>query len=61
MKNVLLIMTLLTAYLGFSQNLVSGYILTKTGQPVVGANVYLDGTYDGSSSNEKGWFDNGVF
>ena len=57
MKNVLLIITVLNAYLGFSQVLVSGYVLTTTEQPVVGANVYLNGTYDGASSNEEGWFE----
>ncbi len=41
---------------GFSQSIVSGIVTDKKGTPIEGANVYLDGTYDGSSSNEKGEF-----
>ena len=39
-----------------SQNLVSGTVLDNKGIPVLGANVYLEGTYDGSTSEENGKF-----
>ena len=39
-----------------SQNIVSGTVLDNKGVPVFGANVYLEGTYDGSTSDESGKF-----
>ncbi len=40
----------------FSQNTISGKVLDNKGKPVAGANIYIDGTYDGTSSSEKGEF-----
>lgn len=57
MKNVFIIIAVLTSFLGYSQTVVSGYVFSRNQQPVIGANVYLDGTYDGSSSNDEGWFE----
>ena len=39
-----------------AQTTVSGTVTDKKGTPIIGANVYLDGTYDGTSTNEKGEF-----
>ena len=39
-----------------AQNSISGKVTDTKGTPILGANVYLDGTYDGSSTNEKGEF-----
>jgi len=39
-----------------AQTTVSGKVTDKKGMPIIGANVYLDGTYDGTSTNEKGEF-----
>jgi outer membrane cobalamin receptor len=39
-----------------SQTTISGKVTDKKGIPIIGANVYLDGTYDGTSTNEKGEF-----
>lgn len=39
-----------------AQTTVSGTVTDKKGTPIIGANVYLDGTYDGASTNEKGEF-----
>ena len=39
-----------------AQTTVSGKVTDKKGEPIIGANVYLDGTYDGGSTNEKGEF-----
>ena len=39
-----------------SQNVISGKVTDHKGKPVAGANIYIDGTYDGTSSNEQGAF-----
>jgi len=39
-----------------AQTTISGKVTDKKGEPILGANVYLDGTYDGVSTNEKGIF-----
>lgn len=39
-----------------AQHTVSGTVIQKNGLPVFGANVYLEGTYDGASTNEQGKF-----
>jgi hypothetical protein len=40
----------------FSQSIVSGTIKDAKGDPLTGASVYLEGTYDGTSSDEDGCF-----
>lgn len=39
-----------------AQITVSGKVIDRKGTPIIGANVYLEGTYDGASTNEKGQF-----
>jgi len=56
MKAILTLTFLLFTLLGFSQNTISGKILDQKGAPVSGANIFLEGTYDGTSSDEKGEF-----
>lgn len=41
---------------GFSQTVISGKVTQEKGEPLPGANVYLDGTYDGTSANAEGAF-----
>lgn len=56
MKTIILaFVTLLSATL-FSQTTVSGKIVNGKGVPVAGANVYIEGSYDGASSSESGEF-----
>ncbi|MCK5366996.1 MAG: carboxypeptidase-like regulatory domain-containing protein, partial [Cyclobacteriaceae bacterium] len=38
------------------QTTISGTIMDKLGEPLFGVNVYLQGTYDGSSTNPDGFF-----
>ncbi len=38
------------------QTTISGVVLEKNGTPILGANVYLEGTYDGSSTDIDGKF-----
>lgn len=38
------------------QTIISGTVTDEKDNPVMGANIYLEGTYDGASSDEKGNF-----
>lgn len=40
----------------FSQNIISGKVVDAKGKSIAGANVFIEGTYDGDSSNENGDF-----
>jgi len=40
----------------FSQTILTGIVRQENGEVLAGANAYLQGTYDGTSSNEKGVF-----
>ncbi len=40
----------------FSQTVITGKVIQEQGEPMPGANAYLQGTYDGSTSNENGEF-----
>ncbi|MDP3643285.1 MAG: TonB-dependent receptor [Bacteroidota bacterium] len=40
----------------FSQTVITGKVTEEKGNPLPGANVYLQGTYDGISANERGEF-----
>ncbi|RKS92406.1 outer membrane cobalamin receptor [Flavobacterium limicola] len=40
----------------FSQNTISGKVVDEKGKPVSGANVFIEGTYDGASTTEMGNF-----
>ena len=39
-----------------AQNEISGTVLDEKSKPIVGANIYIDGTYDGATSDENGKF-----
>lgn len=41
----------------FGQTLIEGYIYTKHNEPIVGANIFLEGTFSGTSSKADGSFD----
>ncbi|MGI9552005.1 MAG: TonB-dependent receptor [Aurantibacter sp.] len=57
MKAFFLPITLLFfSILGFGQATISGTITDQNNNPIVGANVYLEGTYDGASSDDNGKF-----
>jgi hypothetical protein len=56
MKNIFLALTFLFSTALLSQNTISGIITNEKGKPVAGANIYIDGTYDGASSSETGEF-----
>lgn len=56
MKTFYTFTLLLIAFLGNAQQTVSGIVVDEKNKPIVGANVFIDGTYDGASSDEKGAF-----
>lgn len=61
-KRQLIIIILITLfasllpYMALCQTTISGTVTEVNGALILGANVYLDGTYDGASSNETGNF-----
>jgi len=56
MKQILtLILTISTISL-YAQATISGKVTDSKKEPILGASVYLEGTYDGTSTNEKGEF-----
>ena len=56
MKQFLLFIVILSQSILFSQTIISGKVTNKKGVTINGANVYLDGTYDGNSTDNKGEF-----
>lgn len=40
----------------FAQNTISGVLTDNKGMPIAGANVYLEGAYDGTTTDKKGKF-----
>ncbi len=57
MRNQLLIITLFFyAVFAIAQTTISGTITDTKNNPIEGANIYLEGTYDGASSDENGKF-----
>ena len=56
MKRILLLLFILSQFSIIAQTTISGKVTNKKNSPVIGANVYLDGTYDGGTTNDKGYF-----
>ncbi|MFK7831714.1 MAG: TonB-dependent receptor [Winogradskyella sp.] len=56
MKHVFTFIFLFLFTLTFAQTIISGKVLDKRNQPIIGANVYLNGTYDGATSDDNGKF-----
>ncbi|MFD0993067.1 TonB-dependent receptor [Tenacibaculum geojense] len=56
MKPLITIFTLLITFLSIAQTTITGKVTDPKGIAIEGANVYLKGTYDGTSTNEKGEF-----
>ena len=56
MKPFYIFLFLFIASNSFSQQIISGTILDEKNKPLASANVYVDGTYDGASTDEKGEF-----
>lgn len=56
MKAIIILLIILTGFQNFAQTEVSGKVTDEKGIAIPGANVYLEGTYDGASSDENGNF-----
>lgn len=56
MNKLITIICLCLINLSYSQTTISGKVVDHKNQPIVGANIYLDGTYDGDTSNDEGKF-----
>ncbi|KQC28714.1 TonB-dependent receptor [Flagellimonas eckloniae] len=57
MKNhILLVITFFNFSILLAQTTISGIVTDTKNIPIVGANVYLEGTYDGASTDESGTF-----
>ncbi len=56
---IIYIVTLILAmlpFMAFAQTTISGVVTENNGTPIFGANVYLEGTYDGGTTDETGKF-----
>jgi len=56
MKSIFTFLIFLCTAAAFSQNTISGKVVDEKGKGVPGANLFIDGTYDGTSSDENGNF-----
>ncbi|WP_434036384.1 TonB-dependent receptor [Formosa sp. 4Alg 33] len=56
LESLLIIMCLFTLNHVCAQTLISGRVTDAKQNPIVGANVYLEGSYDGGTSDESGTF-----
>ncbi len=54
--SVILFLLAIFPSLLLAQTIVSGTVTDNNGTPIIGANVYLEGTYDGSTSDDNGKF-----
>lgn len=56
MKPIITLLFLLTTLVISAQTKIEGTINDAKGRPLAAANVYIDGTYDGGTSDENGYF-----
>lgn len=56
MKTIITFLIALISTLGFSQATISGKVVDEKNNAIAGANIFIDGTYDGATSNENGEF-----
>lgn len=56
MKQLIIILIALLSFQIHAQTTISGMVVNAKNQPIIGANIYLEGTYDGSTSNSIGEF-----
>ncbi|SEL41155.1 Outer membrane cobalamin receptor protein [Aquimarina amphilecti] len=56
MKSILTTIFLLTIAFSNAQTTITGIVTDPSGNPIPGANIYLEGTYDGASSADDGTF-----
>ena len=54
--SVLTFLLVIFPSLFFAQTIISGTVTDNKGIPIIGVNGYLEGAYDGSTSDENGKF-----
>tara|TARA_Y100000815_G_scaffold76311_1_gene65230 strand:- start:1884 stop:4067 length:2184 start_codon:yes stop_codon:yes gene_type:complete len=55
-KTLFTFLTIFISALSISQTTISGKVTDTKNLPIMGANIYLDGTYDGATSDDEGNF-----
>ncbi|HEX9826649.1 MAG TPA: TonB-dependent receptor [Flavobacteriaceae bacterium] len=56
MKKLIPYVFCFSTLISVAQHTINGTVTDTKGQPIVGANVYLEGTYDGATTDETGLF-----
>lgn len=56
MKHFSSLLILLSINICIGQQIISGVVTDQNGVPIISANVYLEGTYDGGTTNDDGEF-----
>ena len=56
MRTILSILIFVLGLISNAQTTISGIVATTKDEPIEGANIYLEGTYDGATTNETGAF-----
>jgi outer membrane cobalamin receptor len=56
MKTIITFLFFTLSVSGISQSVVSGRVTDQKGNPIPGANVYIEGSYDGTSTSDTGNF-----
>ena len=56
MKNILIFVSLFSTLNFFAQTIISGKVIDKKGNPIEGANVYIENSYDGATTDVQGQF-----
>jgi hypothetical protein len=56
MKTLYTFLLLIVTAFGFSQTNLSGKVVDERNSPIPGVNIFIEGSYDGTSTNEKGEF-----
>ncbi len=56
MNKLITIISLFLINLSYAQTAITGKVVDTKNEPILGANVYLEGTYDGATTDDKGKF-----
>ncbi len=56
MKSILFLSILFLGQFMLAQTTISGIVVDQKGKPIMGANVFIEGTYNGDTSREDGSF-----
>ncbi|RAR70109.1 TonB-dependent receptor [Flavobacterium aciduliphilum] len=57
MKTSFIFLFMLCSLFVVGQQKITGSVVDEKGNPILGANVFIEGSYDGATTNEKGFFE----